>query len=78
MVSIAVANKPNNIGNKDFRTQYVVYKINCRDYEVTSFGETKQNLYKRIAQHENCSRNNNFNSSAFSKHLLENQHQFDF
>lgn len=56
----------------------IVYKINCGYREGTYISETKQLLYKNMAQNKNSIRNNNTNATALLKHPLEFQHKYDY
>jgi len=56
----------------------VVYKINCKDCDVSYVGQTKRRLITRIREHMNDINKKNGALSVISTHRIENNHEFDW
>lgn len=84
---INVAYKPNKSNNRFFTKTKdtidklsqinTVYKINCQQCNSNYIGQSKQQLKKRVYQHE-YSVKNKIISTALSEHHIETGHNFDF
>lgn len=86
--NVVMAHKPVNITKKYFtklksktevgKFSNIIYKIDCTQCDASYIGQTKQYLEKRLKQHKNDIKTNNLNSTALSKHALEQLHHFNF
>lgn len=85
--NIEIADKPQNHSKQFFtklkpdipksETANTVYKINCKDCSSIYIGQSSQYLKNRIRNHKNDIRNLK-DSTALSRHALENDHNIDF
>lgn len=86
--NVTIAHKPYNTTKKFSKTlkpklqiedeTNTVYKIDCNNCNSTYIGQSKQYLHKRIYSHKYNTKNLNHNSTALTKHSLENNHSFNF
>lgn len=63
--------------HRDYRTD-VVYKINCKDCDISYIGQTKRHLSTRIKEHFRNIKMHSSNLSVVSKHKIEYNHDFDW
>lgn len=56
----------------------VVYKIDCRDCNMSYIGQTKRHLETRVKEHKNDIKKHDSNHSVVSKHRLSNNHDFNW
>jgi len=65
---------------KEFKTNYnVAYKILCNNCHVSYVSQTKRQLKTRINEHvKNINEAEESKHSVISKHMLENNHSFDW
>jgi len=56
----------------------VVYKLNCKDCEVTYIGQTKRRLNTRIMEHKKDINKINGKHSVITEHGLGCNHDFDW
>lgn len=60
------------------KTTNTVYKIKCKDCDVTYIGQSKQYLHNRITAHINSVSGKNAEKTALKKHTNSTNHQFNF
>ncbi|EFN66794.1 hypothetical protein EAG_01806, partial [Camponotus floridanus] len=56
----------------------IVYKLNCKDCNLSYIGQTKRHLRTRLKEHCNNIKLHESNHSVISKHRLESGHDFDW
>lgn len=56
----------------------VVYKIKCKDCEVSYVGQTKRKLRTRLKEHINNIKFDSSKHSVVSEHIVNEQHAFDW
>ncbi|EFN62754.1 hypothetical protein EAG_02768, partial [Camponotus floridanus] len=56
----------------------VVYKLNCKDCNLSYIGQTKRHLRTRLKEHCNNIKLHESNHSVISKHRSESRHDFDW
>jgi len=56
----------------------VVYKLNCKDCDITYIGQTKRTLNTRIMEHKKDINKTNGKHSVITEHRLECNHDFDW
>ena len=62
--------------DQDLSTE-VVYKINCKDCEKVSIGQTSRALRSRTKEHKRAVFTGDKNS-LLAQHCMQNNHEFDF
>ena len=56
----------------------IVYKINCRDCDVSYVGETGRALKTRVSEHHRAMEKRDFSASALAQHAWEHDHHIDW
>jgi len=56
----------------------VVYKIYCKDCDVSYVGQTKRQLRTRVKEHRNNIKLDESKHSVISEHMLSCNHSFDW
>lgn len=56
----------------------VVYKINCKNYNLSYIGQTKRHLITRVKEHFRNIKMHESNHSVISKHRIDFNHDFDW
>ena len=56
----------------------VVYKINCKDCDVSYVGQTKRQLRTRLKEHSNNIKLDSSKHSVVSEHIIIEKHAFDW
>jgi len=56
----------------------VVYKIHCKDCDVSYVGQTKRQLRTRVKEHHNNNKLDESKHSVISEHILSCNYSFDW
>ena len=67
--------RPQTTNNTTIYNKSGIYKLTCKTCQHVYMGQTSRNLKKRYQEHVRYIRNNDL-QSAFTQHILNNQHEY--